>query len=87
MCTCLSGVDQLKILNTTYLTHREKGGSEALYLLFPNMQLKGSNISTVYVISGFPENRSVFYVPVSVDENGDCEDEWEEKPSIERSDL
>ena len=71
---------QMRILNTTYLDHREKGASEAFYLLNSNMKLRGSNIGTVFVVSGFPENRSLFYVPVSESEDGDFEEE--EDPDI-----
>ena len=44
------------------------------------MKLRGSNIGTVFVVSGFPENRSLFYVPVSESEDGDFEEE--EDPDI-----
>lgn len=65
---------QLRILNATYLTHRQKGAPESIYGLIKGMSLKKSNIACKFVISGFPENRSLFYVPVKEDEESLEED-------------
>ena len=51
----------LKILKMTYLTHRQVGESEAVYKVLRGLKLKDSNVTCVFVASGFPENRSVFY--------------------------
>ena len=50
----------LKVLKSVYLTHRQIGASEATYRLLPNIHLKDSNISTVFLTPGFPENRYQF---------------------------
>ena len=61
--------EKLRSVATAYLTHRQIGGPEAIYRLIPHMKLKNSNIACIFVASGFPENRSVFYVPV--DDSGE----------------
>ena len=43
-----------------YLQSRELGECEAYYKLDPNLHYKESNIKTIFVTSGFPENRSQF---------------------------
>lgn len=43
-----------------YLTSREMGECEAYYKLDPNLHYQESNIKTVFVASGFPENRQKF---------------------------
>lgn len=52
--------EKQNLLKTIYLTHRQVGTSEALYLLVPSMHLQGSNITTCFVATGFPEHRSYF---------------------------
>ena len=55
----------LRILAKTYINHRQIGAPEAIYRLLPFMKLCKSNIGTKFVSSGFPENRSVFFVPIN----------------------
>ena len=47
-------------LANTYLTHREMGECETYYKLDPAMHFKQSNIRTIFVATGFPQNRSKF---------------------------
>ena len=54
-----------KFLKTMYLTHRQIGASEALFRLIPSMHLKNSNITCIFVQSGFPENRSNLLMKVT----------------------
>ena len=74
--------EKLKLLATTYLTHRQIGGPEAIYRLISGMKLANSNIACIFVTTGFPENRSVFYIPVKEgegqqnEENEESEDPW-----------
>ena len=56
--------EKLNTLKLAYLSNRQVGASEAVYRVLPGMRLKDSNISTIFVPSGFPENRSVFYQKV-----------------------
>ena len=42
----------------TYLTHREMGECESYYKLDPTLHFKKSNVRTVFITTGFPENRS-----------------------------
>ena len=65
--------EKINVLKKCYLTHRQIGAPEAVYRLIQNMHLKDSNISTVFVQSGFPENRTTFFRKVS--EDGDEKDE------------
>ena len=44
-----------KVLRSLYLTHRQIGACEATYRLLPNLHLKDSNITTVFLTTGFPE--------------------------------
>ena len=69
---CKNVKERLKDLKETYLTHRQIGASEAVYRALPDMKLKDSNVATIYVSTGFPENRSVFYKKVD-STNGDEE--------------
>ena len=46
------------------MTNRQIGHSEAVYKLLQGMKLRNSNISCLFVASGFPDNRSEFYQKV-----------------------
>ena len=62
------------------------GASEAVYRFFPGMKMKRSNLGTVFVQTGFPEHRSIFFKKVGDDDecladeedNGDDEENEEE---------
>ena len=66
---------QLKALKVAWLTHRQIGSSETIYRLLPGLHLKDSNIACVFVATGFPENREVFFRKVieNANENEDLE--------------
>ena len=55
----------MKELGKCYINSRQIGQSECIYRVFPNMLLKDSNITTVYVPSGFEKNRSVRFTKIS----------------------
>ena len=69
--------EKLKTLKMTYLTHWQVGAAEATYRILPGMRLKDSNVSCIFVTTGFPETRSRFYKKVVED------DEIPEKEVIE----
>ena len=74
---------KLNVLKTAYLTHRQIGASEAVYKVLPGMRLKDSNITCIFIATGFKNNRSVFYKkvhdnPINDLETIDKEDEDEE---------
>ena len=69
--------DQFRALSTTYLTHRQVGASEAFYRLEPGLHLKESNISCLFVATGFPENRSKFFMKVPEKTDGDVDKQRE----------
>ena len=47
--------EKLKKLKLAYFTHRQVGASEAVYRILPNLKLKDSNITCIFVMTGFPE--------------------------------
>ena len=51
----------MRHLKFTFLTHRQRGGPEALYCMMKNMSLKKSNRGCKFVTAGFPENRSLMW--------------------------
>jgi hypothetical protein len=66
--------EKLKKLKLAYFTHRQVGASEAVYRILPNMRLKDSNIACIFVMTGFPENRSSFFEKVGEqNENAEVE--------------
>ena len=70
----LEARERLKALRDAYLSHRQIGASEAVYRVLSGMNLKRSNISCVFVSTGFPQNRSHFYRKVSDEPNEDFND-------------
>ena len=85
--------EKLKALKDAYLSHRQVGLSEAVYEVNPSLRMKDSNISCLFVMTGFPKNRSVFQRKVSEnnekdeDQNEDEIDEEEtshEQPSTSK---
>ena len=53
--------EKLKALKMAYLKNKQMGASEAVYRVLPGMHLKHSNITTIFIQSGFPENRTVHF--------------------------
>ena len=53
--------EKLNKLKLAYFNHRQIGASEACYRVSNRMYLKHSNIATIFVPTGFPENRSVLF--------------------------
>ena len=72
----LDAKERLKALKTTYLTHRQVGASEAVYKAISGLRLKDSNVTCIFLPTGFPENRSVLYKKVK-DDDGNVADEEE----------
>ena len=60
--------EKLKALKEAYLTHRQVGASEAAYKVISSLRLKDSNISCIFVVTGFPQNRSRFFRKVQDDQ-------------------
>ena len=52
--------DTMWALAQAYMTSREMGESEAYYKLDPSLHYKQSNIKTIFITTGFPQNRSRF---------------------------
>jgi hypothetical protein len=52
--------DLMYALAQAYLTSREMGESEAYYKLDSNLHYKQSNVKTIFIGTGFPQNRAKF---------------------------
>ena len=57
--------EMLTYLKKVYFTHKQVSVSEATYRLLNGMCLKNSDTTCIFVTTGFPQNRSSFYQPVS----------------------
>lgn len=77
--------ERLRILKEAYISHRQVGASEAAYKVTPHLRLKDSNIACTFVVTGFPQNRSVFFKKVR-DEENESEDENPDLESDDESD-
>ena len=67
-----AGNDNLKskmsLVAQTFLTHRQIGECEAFFRILPHLHLKDSNTHTVFVATGFKQNRSKFLKPITKEE-------------------
>ena len=85
--------EKLKKLKLAYFTHRQVGASEAVYRILPNLRLKDSNIACIFVMTGFPENRSSFFKKVgeqnenSEVENLDVDPEDDDEYDVEDNEI
>merc|ERR1712105_254112 len=59
--------NQMRKLKDVFLRNRTMGEAEAFYRLFPDLHLKESNLKSVFVPTGFKENRSKFLNKVPED--------------------
>ena len=66
-----SRFEQLNHVKRTYFTHKQTCVSEAAYRLIPGLNLKDSNIKTIFLTSGFPENRRHYLRQIPEDERQD----------------
>ena len=73
----------------TFITHRELGVPEALYRLLPNLHLKESNTTCIFVQTGFKQNRSKFLKKLTEEEQNSNAVEVEDKDGlyVEKSSL
>ena len=69
--------EKLKTLREAYLTHRQVGASEAAYRAIPALKMKDSNISCIFVTTGFPNNRSVFFKKIKDEFDEEFENDFE----------
>ena len=81
----------LSIVANAFLTHRQIGESEAFFKILPNLQMKHSNIDTVFLHTGFKHNRSSFLIEITEEQAPYCkniihvenkEGLFTEKPSL-----
>ena len=62
-----SNKEKMRVLAQTFLTHRQMGKFEAYYRILPHLRLTESNVSCLFVSTGFPEKRSQFLKKVNDD--------------------
>ena len=55
---------KLRALKFAYLKHKQLSASDAVYRVLPSLHMKDSNIACVFVQTGFPERRTVFFKKV-----------------------
>ena len=65
------------LLSNTFLTHRQMGEAEALYKLFPNLKMKDSNVTCVFLQTGKKNERSKFLTSM------DRECNWHDKVGVQ----
>ena len=66
-----SRFEQLNHVKKTYFTHRQTCVAEAAYRIIPGLNLKDSNIKTMFLTSGFPSNRWQYFRQIPEDERQD----------------
>ena len=59
---------RLKIVAQTFVTHRQIGECEAFFRILPHLNMKYSNIESIFVPTGFRENRSKFLKQLTEEE-------------------
>ena len=59
---------KLSIVIDTFLTHRQIGESEGFFRILPHLELKYSNIESIFMPTGFKTNRSKFLKQITEDE-------------------
>ena len=60
--------DKLILVAQTFITHRQIGECEAYFRLLPHLQMKHSNVKSIFVPTGFKENRSKFLKQITEEE-------------------
>ena len=66
-CKSETARNRMKTIKDTFLTHRQMGEAEVYYRIFPELHLKDSNVKTVFLPTGFPENRTHFMQKVNIE--------------------
>ena len=56
----------------TFLTHRQIGKCEAYFKILPHLQMKSSNIETVFIATDLKKNRSTFLKQLTENEAKIC---------------
>ena len=57
--------DRMLLAKESFLTHRQVGQSELFYRTIPGLHLKESNVTALFLNTGFPQNRSRFLKKIS----------------------
>ena len=65
--------EKLNYVKQVYFTHRQVCEAEAVYRLSQDLHLKGSNVATKFIPTGFPEHRSDIYGNMSEDDKTENE--------------
>ena len=60
--------EKLNYVKQVYFTHRQVCEAEAVYRLSQDLHLKGSDVATKFIGTGFPHHRNDYYVKVANDD-------------------
>ena len=77
--------EQLNHLKMIYFKHKQVSVAEATYRLVKGLDLKKSNIACTYVTTGYPRNRSTFFMSASPEEKSTEENLEEDEQLIHES--
>ena len=77
--------EQLNHLKMVYFKHKQVSVAEATYRLVRGLDLKKSNIACIFVATGYPRNRSTFFMSATPAEKSDDVENLvdEEEPVVE----
>ena len=64
-CEGCNDFDRLNYLKKQYFKSRQVNVCEAAYRLIPGLNMKGSNVKTKFVATGFPENRTIYFQKIT----------------------
>ena len=67
--------DKLNYLKRQYFKSRQVGVCEAAYRLIPGLHMTYSSSKKIFVATGYPENRTVYYKKIGGDNDKDLEQE------------
>ena len=73
----------MNYIKQVYFTHRQVCEAEAVYRLSQDLHLKGSDVATKFLSTGFPHNRNDYYINISNENEDASESTSGEKFKIE----
>ena len=67
--------DRLNYLKQQFFKSRQVGVCEAAYRLIPGLHMTYSNVKVIFLATGFPENRTVYFKRISGDDDKELHNE------------
>ena len=80
----MGAFEKLNYVKQVYFSHRQVCEAEAVYRLSPDLHLKGSNVTTKFLATGFPQNRNDYYINISAEDENKTEDRSNETFKIDK---